>query len=118
MTVFLIPCSLVSDKQRLEREVNRLSELVATCEQSMSRKDTLLDNLTQGLAKQRDRTKAAQCFFNWRVELLDASREVSTMICALNYLLYNIIINHYPLEQINSSDSYFSSIVVYIAGWS
>jgi len=66
---------LVSDKQRLEREVNRLSELVATCEQSMSRKDTLLDNLTQGLAKQRDRTKAAQCFFNWRVELLDASRE-------------------------------------------
>lgn len=66
---------VISDKQRLEREVNRLSELVATCEQSMSRKDTLLDNLTHGLAKQRDRTKAAQCFFNWRVEMLDASRE-------------------------------------------
>ena len=32
------PSSLVSDKQRLEREVNRLTELVATCEQSMSRK--------------------------------------------------------------------------------
>lgn len=66
---------LVGEKQRLQREVNRLTELVATCEQSMGRKDNLIDNLTQALATQKDKTAAAGVFFRWRLEALDRNRE-------------------------------------------
>ncbi|BFZ15662.1 hypothetical protein BsWGS_18701 [Bradybaena similaris] len=66
------------ERQMLEKEVNRLNEMVNACEQSMSRKDSVIDNLTQALGKQKDKVSMAQAFYLARVQHAEEKREKFT----------------------------------------
>ncbi|GFN73605.1 centrosomal protein poc5 [Plakobranchus ocellatus] len=65
---------LVSEKQRLEREATRLGEQVAAYEQSLARKETLVDNLTQALQVSKDQVKMAKIFYTTRAQVADQQR--------------------------------------------
>ncbi|RUS73691.1 hypothetical protein EGW08_018553 [Elysia chlorotica] len=65
---------LVADKQRLQRESTRLAEEVSACEQSLARKDTLVENLTQALQASKDKVKLAKLFYTSRAEAADQRR--------------------------------------------
>lgn len=69
---------LVADKQRLEREATRLAENVSACEQSLARKDTLVENLTQALQKSKDQVQMAKLFYTARIEAADQKRLMFT----------------------------------------
>lgn len=69
---------LMEEKEKLCREVTKLGELVNTCEQSMCRKDTLIENLTQALAKEKEKVTKAQAFFACKAEVVDSKREVGS----------------------------------------
>ncbi|CAG5123877.1 unnamed protein product [Candidula unifasciata] len=73
------------ERQQLEKEVNRLNEMVNTCEQSMSRKDVVIENLTQALGKQRDKVSMAQAFYLTRAEHAEAKRERFTECLAAQH---------------------------------
>ncbi|KAK3750813.1 hypothetical protein RRG08_037254 [Elysia crispata] len=65
---------VVSDKQRLERESTRMAEQVSACEQSLARKDTLVENLTQALQKSKEKVTMAKLFYTSRAETADQRR--------------------------------------------
>uniref|UniRef100_A0A0B7A281 Centrosomal protein POC5 n=1 Tax=Arion vulgaris TaxID=1028688 RepID=A0A0B7A281_9EUPU len=70
--------AIICEKQCLEKEMNRLGEMVNTFEQSMSRKDTVIENVTQALGKQRDKVTMAQAFYHAKAEHAETRREKFT----------------------------------------
>lgn len=71
---------LKTEKTNLEKEINKLNENVHCMEQSICRKDTLIENLTQSLAAQKGKKEMALRFYNWKANHLDKSREVRVFL--------------------------------------
>uniref|UniRef100_A0A2C9L5P1 Centrosomal protein POC5 n=1 Tax=Biomphalaria glabrata TaxID=6526 RepID=A0A2C9L5P1_BIOGL len=66
---------LCSEKERLQKEVNRLSEMLCTMEKSLARKDTVIENLTGALAKEKEKLHLAKAFYSCKEKALDKKRE-------------------------------------------
>ena len=57
-------------------EVDSLKELLHTYEQSITRKDDVINNLTLGLQKQKEKYEKLKTFNDWKGQHSDAKREV------------------------------------------
>nr|KAI8738915.1 centrosomal protein POC5-like; partial [Biomphalaria glabrata] len=76
---------LCSEKERLQKEVNRVSEMLCTMEKSLARKDTVIENLTGALAKEKEKLHLAKAFYSCKEKALDKKREHFTEKIATNF---------------------------------
>lgn len=58
---------------RSETEAGR--GLTATLETNLAKKDAIIDNLTEALGRERDKSAQARRFYAWKVQLSDRKRE-------------------------------------------
>ena len=57
-----------------------MKELLHTYEQSIERKDQVINNLTSGLQRQKEKLEMAKTFSDWKVKHNDSQREVSMTV--------------------------------------
>ncbi|XP_014743518.1 PREDICTED: centrosomal protein POC5 isoform X2 [Sturnus vulgaris] len=62
--------------KQLQNEMENLKELLHTYEISISRKDEVINNLTQALEKQKERVELMRKFTLWRIRHVKAKQEV------------------------------------------
>ncbi|OWF49978.1 centrosomal protein POC5-like [Mizuhopecten yessoensis] len=65
----------VSEMTALQNEVESMKELLHTYEQSISRKDQVISNMTHALQKQRERHDLLKKFGEWKIKHNDLKRE-------------------------------------------
>ncbi|CAL1546723.1 unnamed protein product [Lymnaea stagnalis] len=94
---------LMAEKEYLQREINKLTEMVNTCEKSMCRKDTLIENLTQALCREKEKVAKAQAFYTCLAKATSGKREKFTEKLATNYrdrqLLQKVLKSWFSLVQ-------------------
>ncbi|NWS87504.1 POC5 protein, partial [Toxostoma redivivum] len=61
--------------KQLQNEIENLKELLHTYEISVSRKDEVINNLTQALEKQKGRVELMRKFTLWRIQHVKAKQE-------------------------------------------
>ncbi|KAH9498821.1 hypothetical protein Btru_005233 [Bulinus truncatus] len=76
---------LNKEKECLQKEINKFSEMLCTMEQSLCRKDTLIENLTTALAKEKEKLTKAQAFYACKTEAKEKKREKFTEKLAANF---------------------------------
>ncbi|XP_060075198.1 centrosomal protein POC5-like isoform X1 [Ylistrum balloti] len=64
-----------SEMTALQNEVESMKELLHTYEQSISRKDQVISNMTHALQKQRERHDLLKKFSEWKIKHNDLKRE-------------------------------------------
>ena len=71
-----------SEKQKLLADIDSLKELIATFEKTVERKDQIVENLTDGIKRHRDKYDMMRKFCEWRMNHNDNKREVNQRACA------------------------------------
>ena len=85
----IVICRHAGEVSELQEEIASLKELLHTYEQSIQRKDQVINNLTVGLSRQKERYELLRTFSDWKVKHNDAKREVSGQLeLALKALKY------------------------------
>ncbi|XP_044513635.1 centrosomal protein POC5 [Gracilinanus agilis] len=62
--------------EKLQNQVDDLTELQQTYETSAGRKDEVISTLTEASTKQKERADVLKIFFHWRIEHLKAKQEI------------------------------------------
>ena len=70
-------CRHSGERQKLLQDIDSLKELIVSLERSIGRKDSIVNNMTDGIKRQRDKYDMMQKFCEWRLTVNDHKREVS-----------------------------------------
>ena len=62
--------------RQLQDEMEEMKELLHTYEQTLSRKDQVITNLTTGIQKSKEKLQLAHTFSDWKLSHSDSKREV------------------------------------------
>lgn len=69
-------CRHIAERSRLQNDIESLKELLHTYEESIERKDQVINNLTQGLQQQKAKHEMLRTFCEWKIRHNDVKREV------------------------------------------
>ena len=67
----------LAEIHQLQDQIESMKELLHTYEQAIERKDQVIQNLTNGVQRQKEKTELAKKFSDWKLHHSDLKREVS-----------------------------------------